>query len=67
MPSRATSCLPCRWTGRYLCRLSAVTDGSKYEGDCYMERIKDIINVNRRYIANSDNLTKASLATGDVV
>ena len=44
-----------------------VEKGTKYEGECYMERIREVVKINGRPVSISDNLSKSDFQTGDIV
>ena len=41
--------------------------GTNYDGECYMERIRDIIKINGRSVSKEDNISRSNLQSGDVV
>ena len=57
--------MPVDWT--LFVPVICMQKGTKYDGECYMERLRDIVKVNGRTVCKSDNLAKCDIQSGDVV
>lgn len=44
-----------------------VQKGTRYDGECYMERIRDVVELNGRSVSKSDSLAKSDFRSGDAV
>ena len=44
-----------------------IQSGSKYGGQCYMEPVRNVIQLNGRSVSRADNLAKSDFKSGDEV